>query len=246
MASLSTDYARWERRLAREIPFFTRIFTEHGAKTVLDLACGTGRHAVRLAEEGYQVTGVDMNTESLQSARSHAQEQGVEVEFIEGSYLDLGGATPGPFDALYSVGNSLCFSTSAEEVAQALRECRSVLRPGGVAIAQILNYVGIAERGERLDFVRPVVREGVEQVVVKFFRFGEPFWDVEFVTLSQREGTWEADLGGGTLLALTADTYRTLWLDAGFDSVQLFGDYTGTPFDVHRARDAIAVAFAPD
>jgi len=143
------------------------------------------------------------------------------------------------------VGNALCFCSSADEVAQALRECRSVLRPGGVAIAQILNYVGIAERGERLDFVRPVVRDGVEQLVVKFFRFGEPFWDVEFVTLSQQEGTWEAELGGGTLLALEADTYRALWLDAGFESVELFGDYAGTPFDVHQARDAIAVAVTP-
>ena len=196
MASLSTDYARWKRRLVREIPFFERVFAEHGVKTILDVACGTGRHAVRLAEEGYQVTGVDINNESLESACSHAQERGVEVEFVEGSYLDLGRVTPGPFDALFSVGNSLCFSTSAAEVAQALREFRSVLRPGGVAVAQILNYAGIAEREERLDFVRPVVREGVEQVVVKFFRFGEPFWDVEFVTLWQQEGTWHAELGG--------------------------------------------------
>jgi len=245
MASLSTDYARWDRRLAREIPFLTRIFTEHGAKRVLDLACGTGRHAVRLAEEGYQVTGVDINGESLASARAHAEERGVEVAFVEGSYLELSRVTPEPFDALFSVGNSLCFSKSAEEVAQALRGFRSAVRPGGVAVAQILNYVGIAERGERLDFVRPVVREGVEQVVVKFFRFGEPFWDVEFVTLWQQEGTWQAELGGGTLLALEADTYRALWLEAGFESVELFGDYAGAPFDVGRARDAIAVALAP-
>ena len=245
MASLSSDYARWERRLTREIPFFKRIFTQHGVKRVLDVACGTGRHAVRLAQEGYQVTGVDINTESLESARAHAEERGVEVAFVEGSYLELSRVTPGPFDALFSVGNSLCFSKSAEEVAQALREFRSVLRPGGVAIAQILNYAGIAEREERLDFVRPVVCDGVEQVVVKFFRFGGPFWGVEFVTLWQQEGTWQAELGGGTLLALEADAYRALWLDAGFESVELFGDYAGTPFDVHQARDAIAVALAP-
>lgn len=245
MASLSTDYARWERRLAREIPFFTSIFTEHGVKKVLDVACGTGRHAIRLAEEGYRVTGVDINGESLESARSHAQERGVEVEFVEGSYLELSRVGGGPFDALYSVGNSLSFGQGKEEVAQALREFRTVLRPGGVAIAQILNYVGIAEREERLDFVRSLVRDGAEGAIVKFFRFGQPFWEVEFVTVWQQEGTWHAELGSGTLLALDADSYRALWLDAGFVNVQLFGDYAGTPFDVHQARDAIAVAVAP-
>ena len=245
MASLSTDYVRWERRLAREIPFFMSIFNEHGVKKVLDVACGTGRHAVRLAEAGYQVTGVDINGESLESARAHAQERGVEVEFVEGTYLELSRGRPGPFDGLYSVGNSLSFCKTEEEVTGALRQFRSVLRPGGVAIVQILNYVGVAERQERLDFVRSSVRDGVERVVIKFFRFGQPFWDVEFVTVWQEEGTWRAEVGSGTLLALDADTYRALWLDAGFTSVQLFGDYGGKPFDVHQARDAIAVAVAP-
>ena len=46
-------------------------------------------------------------------------------------------------------------------------------------------------------------------------------------------------------MALDADTYRALWLDAGFVNVQLFGDYASSPFDVHQARDAIAVAVAP-
>ena len=79
-------------------------------------------------------------------------------------------------------------------------------------------------------------------MVVKFFRFGEPFWDVEFVTLWEEEGRWEAELRSAQLLALGADLYRRLWLEAGFESVELFGNYSGTPFDIDRARDAIAVA----
>lgn len=244
MASLSTDYTRWNRRLTREMPFLTRIFDEHGVRTVLDVACGTGRHAVRLAELGYEVTGVDINTESLDSARAHAADHGVTATFLEGDFLELSPVAPGPFDALYCVGNSLSFCETEEQVAGALREFRSALRPGGVAVAQILNYVGIAEREERLDFVRSFVREGVEHVVVKFFRFGQPHWHAEFVTVKNQGGTWEAELGTGELLALNTEQYGRLWREAGFVEVQLYGDYAATPFDVSQARDAIAVAVA--
>ena len=42
-----------------------------GAKSILDLGCGTGRHDVLLAEKGYVMTGVDMSEEMLLIARSH-------------------------------------------------------------------------------------------------------------------------------------------------------------------------------
>ena len=254
MAPLSSEYTRWDRRLAREIPFLTSVFRERGAERVLDVACGTGRHAVRLARAGYQVTGIDISTESLAAARAHAREQAAAsasagqagaVSFLEGSFLELSAVAPGPFDALYCVGNSLGFCRDEGEVGRALGEFRAVLRPGGVAVVQTLNYRGIAERGERLDFVRSFPGEDGEHVVVKFFRFGEPCWDVEFVTLEKHGENWEAAVESGSLLALAAESFRRLWGEAGFTDVQFFGDYARTPFDAKVSRDCIAVALAP-
>jgi hypothetical protein len=109
-------------------------------------------------------------------------------------------------------------------------------------VAQILNYQGIAERGERLDFVRSFPGEDGEHIVVKFFRFSEPCWDVEFVTLKKHGENWEAAIESGLLLALAAESFRRLWAEASFTDVQFLGDYARTPFDAKVSRDCIAVA----
>jgi SAM-dependent methyltransferase len=49
----------------------------------LDVACGAGRNAVWLAQQGWEVTGVDFSDVALASARDLAAERGVEVEWIE-------------------------------------------------------------------------------------------------------------------------------------------------------------------
>jgi 2-polyprenyl-3-methyl-5-hydroxy-6-metoxy-1,4-benzoquinol methylase len=54
---------------------------EAGA-TVLDLACGPGRHSLELARRGYQVTGVDRTTEYLEEARARAKLEDLAIEFV--------------------------------------------------------------------------------------------------------------------------------------------------------------------
>jgi SAM-dependent methyltransferase len=54
----------------------------------LDLACGAGRHAVWLAERGWQVTAVDFSEVALAEARRLAADRGVDVEWIQADVLE--------------------------------------------------------------------------------------------------------------------------------------------------------------
>jgi len=56
----------------------------------LDLGCGSGIWAVRLAERGWRVTGVDMVPKALRRARGRAREAGVDVTLVEGDVTRLG------------------------------------------------------------------------------------------------------------------------------------------------------------
>ncbi len=48
---------------------------------IIDIGCGTGRHAIELTKRGYQVTGIDLSESQLKRAREKAKEQGVKIDF---------------------------------------------------------------------------------------------------------------------------------------------------------------------
>lgn len=64
-----------------EVDFVERELGGDRCKKILDIACGTGRHAIELARGGYQVTGFDLSEGQLRLAREKASVAGVSVEF---------------------------------------------------------------------------------------------------------------------------------------------------------------------
>lgn len=56
---------------------------------VLDSGCGSGEHALMLAERGLEVLGVDVAPTAIRHARAKAAERGLDVEFVVGDVLEL-------------------------------------------------------------------------------------------------------------------------------------------------------------
>jgi SAM-dependent methyltransferase len=93
---------------------------------VLDVACGTGNAAIRAAQAGGRVVGVDLTPELLAEGRRLATEAGVEVEFVEGDAEAL----PIP-DASFDVVVSVFGAMFAPRHRVTAAELARVLRPGG-------------------------------------------------------------------------------------------------------------------
>ena len=62
-----------------EVDFVERELGADRAKRILDIGCGTGRHAIELARRGYRVTGFDLSEGQLELARKKAAAAGVQV-----------------------------------------------------------------------------------------------------------------------------------------------------------------------
>lgn len=99
---------------------------------VLDLGCGTGNVALRLARHGFDVTGVDLSPEMLDVARQKTPSGGA-LRWIEASAIELvDHFQPESFDTITSV---LLFSELSEaEQTETLRQCHRILRPSGQLI----------------------------------------------------------------------------------------------------------------
>jgi SAM-dependent methyltransferase len=123
-----------------ECDVIERAFAEFSAEPVhrvLDLGCGTGRHAIPLAGRGYDVVGVDRSPGMLAAARANAIASGVggRVAFVHGDVT----AVPdiAPCDAALMMFAVLGYQASQASVATALREVRRSLRTGGLFLFDV-------------------------------------------------------------------------------------------------------------
>jgi SAM-dependent methyltransferase len=95
----------------------------------LDLACGEGRNAVWLAEQGWEVTGVDFSDAGLAKAAALAAERRVEVEWVQADLLEYA-PEPGAF-ALVAV---LYLHVVAAKRRKILARAAGAVAPGGVLL----------------------------------------------------------------------------------------------------------------
>ena len=111
---------------------------------VLDLACGHGRIANRLAQRGVRVTGLDPTPLFLEHARRDAAERGVEVDYVSGDMRSLPWPTD-RFERVISWFTSFGYFDDPDNQ-KVLSEAHRVLRPGGRLMIENNNLAELLPR----------------------------------------------------------------------------------------------------
>ena len=115
--------------------------TEQWARSLggplLDLACGTGRMAIRMAELGYQVTGVDIVPEMVARARQKAAEHAVSIEWVVADARTFHLQKQFPF--IYMLENVFQFFLTREDQEAMLARVREHLLPEGCFLFETRN-----------------------------------------------------------------------------------------------------------
>ncbi|HZT44123.1 MAG TPA: methyltransferase domain-containing protein [Chthonomonadaceae bacterium] len=102
-------------------------------RRVLDLACGTGNVTELLAEEGYEVTGVDIAPAMIAEARRKAAEKDLSIDYFVQDAAEL--SLPGRhFDLCVSLFDSLNYIIDPERLARAIKRVAAHLTPDGLFI----------------------------------------------------------------------------------------------------------------
>ncbi len=119
----------------REVEYIDALIKKHGArdaKTILDLGCGTGGHALLLSEKGYHVTGVDRSAAMLAIAEEKKTGINASVEFERGdiSTINLNKR----FDVAIAMFAVMGYQTANDELERALNNVWKHLKPNGLLI----------------------------------------------------------------------------------------------------------------
>ncbi len=235
----------WPERIRRESEFLERIAARGPDRSVVDLGCGPGEHARHFAARGYRVLGIDSSEAQIAAAREGLQPEGLRFEL--GDMTTLGATVHEHFGSAICLGNTLVHLHESGDLRAACRSVHAVLLPGGSWLTQILNYERIFARRERSLPTNVLESEGETLVFVRVLQLLDG-GRVRFFPVTMR---LRPDADPPMEIVSSRSVEHRGWVraeiepalrEAGFATVEWYGDMRGGPFDVASSSDLIFVA----
>ena len=237
LADVYDKMTRFQERLPGEKPIMQKWVERFHIRSALDVACGTGLHTVILAQLGVRTMGCDSSAAMVKQARDHAREFGVTAEFIVAPMQTLPDSIPGPFDAIFCLGNSLPHLLTRQDLAITLSNFYQLLNKDGIVIIQNLNYDRIIGHGERVVGAN---RAG-DREFIRFYDFEAPL--VKFNVLiidwagSQAHYSWETT----ELYPYQRQEIEQAMRQARFTAMAFYGDMHQGQFDADGSINLVVV-----
>jgi len=200
----------------------------------LDLACGPGRHAIALAERGFDVTAVDLSPTLLAYAESQALSENARVRFIRSDMRTI--AFEREFDLVLQLFTSFGYFDEHSDDALVLERVRAALRDGGYYALDLIN-----ERQLHRTLVPSSVKhlDGLEIREQRRIREGR----VEKRIIIPRPGGGTREFCESVQL-YSPETIEGMLYDAGLAPMHWFGDYDGSPFDPDHSERMLVISQA--
>lgn len=227
----------WPKRLANEGPFYRRLFEQHNVQSVVDVACGVGRHAAMFHSWGLRVEGADISPSMIDRARAAFGEPAGLTWTVRG--FDQPIIASKPFDAAICVGNSLPLAADMATVQRAIDQMLASVRVGGLVILHALNLWRLPDGPCAWQkCCRRSLPQGDVLIVKGVHRSGTRGY-VELIVVKVDEENTPLQTESVPFLGLELVDFQSLTHKA---DVEIFGGYQNQPYDRQASIDLLVVA----
>ncbi|MFX0206099.1 MAG: class I SAM-dependent DNA methyltransferase, partial [Candidatus Hodarchaeota archaeon] len=211
-------------------------------KTILEVGCGTGRHAEILYKNfGFHITGIDIEQTMIEEARRRLPE----AELLVHDFLDKKALNNRLFDAIISLGNSVGLMATNSNFEEIINRFSQLLkRPEGLLIFHLLNT---SKERHGWSTPRSIITPEGEFIFLRGFSTSIDFIHPEILTLyrPQNDKKWEmSSTGKASIPRINNKEMSSLLKKYNFNKIRVFGDYHRTPFSSSNSIDMIYVCEA--
>jgi SAM-dependent methyltransferase len=239
---LSQEHDAASRRFAiidRQVDWIQQVVLKNQASRILDLGCGPGLYASRLARLGHACTGIDFGPASIAFARETAKQNGLKINYIEGDMrqTDYGAG----FElAMLIYGEFNVFSPS--DASLILAKAWSALKPGGRLLLEAHTCAAVQGIG-----IEPGSWSAAESGLFSaqpHLLLEEGFWNAESKASTRRfylvdGSTAKVTRFAASYQAYSEEEYQFLLEKNGFTNILFYPSLTG--IDDETARQFLVI-----
>lgn len=220
----------YKDRNHREAALFMNSLTKHlnleKGDSILDLACGRGRHAKYLYRQGFDVTAIDLSEESIEHAKQY------EKPHLHFEVHDMCLPYPEQFDAVFNLFTSFGYFENEIDNLRTIKAIKAELKPTGHGVIDFLNAeLAIAN-------MVPSEKKKIGDIVFNI----EKYVDDGYIIKNIR---FEADGRGHfyseRVRALTLEDFKSYFEAAAITLTDVFGNYKLEEFNKETSERLILI-----
>lgn len=210
-----------------------RVLGHDPTRRVLDLACGSGRHAISFARRGYgHVTGIDLSPTLLREASADAVAESLNIRFIESDMRELPEET---FDLVTNLFTSFGYFMSDDENAAVIHSVADHLTQDGWFVIDFFNSRWV--RSHLVAHDERLMKGGT-------LRLEQTRW-IEHGRVEKRlliRDNEEAHEYIESVRLYELDDFERMFRESGLRTVHRYGNYAGDAYDRERSPRLILFA----
>ena len=198
--------------------------SEHG--TILDLACGKGRHAVYLNSIGYNVTGIDLSPQSIAFAKQF------ENSTLHFDVHDMCEPYTQKFNAVFNLFTSFGFFEDENDNLKTIKAIKANLKEYGIGVIDFLNADHVVNNLVAEDI------KTIDDITFNIKRYVEDGYIIKDISFEFEHKPYNFT---ERVKAITLEDFKAMFKKANVQLLDVFGDYKLNRYDKFNSDRLIMV-----